>query len=291
MLNSRYAPVIALGALGVVLVLVLGWFLAISPQIRATGELATQQQAIEANTAQLQAESAKIDEYAALLEADPSVPESVAVNAPPVLDVPGFRTRVWEALGGSRSELVSFEMDATQVVEGWVTDPQMLVSTQVAALFQTAPVPDPREAPAPQPTASPAAGDGTTTTPSATGWSPAVKVLVEEGSLTGRLLLVPVTIAIAGTPVEAHEFLNRMADPDAQLFQVYSVDQVARHDSGAPILGVADPAEGDVVTTISGALYVLNPSGIPADDGEVTDTKGSNGAFERAPEAPAQAGA
>lgn len=293
MLNSRYAPVVALGALGVLLVLVLGWFLAISPQIRATSELATQQQAIEANTVQLNAEAAKIDEYAALIEANPDVPLSIALNAPSSLDVPAFRNRLSQGLRDSRAELVSLEFGATAVVDGWVTSPQMLVSTQVASLFQTAPIVDPRIESVPVATASPAAGEESATTGATTsgGWSPAVTPVTEEGALTGRLLMVPVTVSIAGSPAEAHRFMTRMSDPTAQLFQVYTVDQQARQADGAPLLGVKDAADGDVVTTISGALYVLNPSGVPFDEGELADVDGRDGAFDEVGPAPAQPGA
>lgn len=290
MLSSRYAPVVALGALGVVLVLVLGWFLAVSPQNSARSDLATQRAEVETNTQQIQLQSAKLDEFAQLLEADTAVADAIALNAPSTVDLSAFRTRVWDALNSSRSELVRIETAGSQAIEGWTVAPTLLTSTQVAALFQTGPVGEPGIAPAPEATATPAAGvDATPGT--ASGWQPAVTASTEEASVAGNIQMIPITISIAGTPEEAHNFVAAMADANQQLFQVYAVTQEARQSDGSPIPGVADPRDGDVLTTIVGGLYVLNPTGEAIDEGTLEEVRPGNGAFNEPGGAPSQRGA
>jgi len=292
MLSSRYAPVVALGALGVVLVLVLGWFLAVSPQNSARGDLAAQTAEVEANTQQIQLQSAKLDEFAELLAADTSVADSIALNAPATINLGAFRARVWDALSSSRAELVKIETAGSQEVEGWVVAPTLLTSTQVAALFQTGPIAEVGDAPTPEATSATDPEGGASATPgTASGWTPAVTASTEEAPVAGSIMMIPFTISIAGTAEEAHNFVAGMSDADQQLFQVYGVTQEARQSDGSPIAGVSDPSDGDVLTTIVGGLYLLNPTGEAIDEEALEEVRPGNGAFNEVGAAPAQSGA
>lgn len=292
MLSSRYAPVVALGALGVVLVLVLGWFLAVSPQNSARSNLVTQTADVEANTQQIELQSAKLDQFVELLAADTSVADSIALNAPASVDLSAFRARVWDALNASRSELVRIETAGSQEIEGWVVPPTLLTSTQVAALFQTGPVAEPGTVSTPEATSTPAADGNASATPgTAGGWTPAVTATTQEGPVAGNILMIPITISIAGTAEEAYRFVAGMSDPDQQLFQVYAVTQEARQSDDAPIPGVADPRDGDVLTTVVGGLYLLNPTGEAIDEDALEEVRPGNGAFNEPGAAPSQRGA
>lgn len=289
MLNSRYAPVIALGVLGAVVVLLLGWFLAVNPQKSKAAELDRLTSDVETNTQQVALQSAKIDEYAGILAADESVASSIALNAPGSPDLHAFRTRVWAAVVSSKVEIVAFDMLGSQAVDGWITEPKSLVSTQVATLFQTGPVTVAEAGSTPAPSASPAAGGTTTTVPG--GWAPAVTAATTEGAVAGNIQMLPFTITVSGTAKETYDFLKALSNPEETLFQVFGIKQEARQSDSAPITGISDAADGDVQSFVSGALYVLNPTGAPADQGELVDVTPGNDGFIEPGEAPAQPGA
>lgn len=290
-LNSRYAPIIALGVLGVVVVLMLGYFLAVKPQIDSAVRIASQTQDVEANTVQIEQASAKIDQFAELLAQDSGVAESIAVNAPSQVDVPAFRDRLWAALGASGVEVIDLNQANSVAVDGWVTDARFLVSTQVAGLFQTGPKAAGAAQPAPAATAS---TDGTSTTnASSGGWTPVVKPVTGENPVAANITMVTFTITVTGTPTESHNFFGAMSNPADQLFQVYSVTQEARQSDDSPIPGVSDPQDGNVITTITGALYFLGATGITdeSSDGDVPVLGPVDGGFNEIGPAGTQPGA
>lgn len=289
MLNSRYAPVIALGVLGAVVVLLLGWFLAVNPQKSKAAELDKLTSDVETNTQQVALQSAKIDEYASILAADESVASSIALNAPETPDLTAFRARVWTSLIASKAELVGIEMAGSQEIEGWITEPKTLVSSQVAALFQTGPVTVADAGSNPAPSPSPEAGGSAVS--NSDGWTPAVTAATTEGAVAGNIQMIPFTITIAGTAQESYDFLKAISHPDDPLFQVFGIKQEARQSTSAPLNGVSDARDGDVQSFISGALYVLNPTGAPADQGELVDVTPGNDGFIEPGDAPAQPGA
>ncbi|WP_062293372.1 hypothetical protein [Demequina phytophila] len=289
MLNSRYAPIVMLTVLGIIAIGLLAWFLAIKPQFDKASDLRAQTDAVVANTSQIDAQSAKLDEYAALLAEDSEIESAVALNAPSAIDIDGLRNRVWAALKSSKAELVSFEQQQSSAVDGWLADSSGLVSTQVAALFSTGPVgatapAETATTDAPDPTATQAA----TTTTTSTGWTPAVTAVVTDGPFAGDIQMVPFTIDMVGNPEEIRKFIDAMQDPKDQLFQIYEYSLLARPAGSAPIPGVHDPDDGDVHATITAAVYVLNPDMTVVDEEKLTKPNPDNDAFSEKSEAKEQ---
>ncbi|GMA33806.1 hypothetical protein [Demequina litorisediminis] len=60
MLNSKYAPIVALTALGIIVVLVLGWFLAVKPQVDETAAFSADEDLVRTNITTIEADSAAI---------------------------------------------------------------------------------------------------------------------------------------------------------------------------------------------------------------------------------------
>ncbi|MDN4486704.1 hypothetical protein QQX10_00820 [Demequina sp. SYSU T00039] len=273
MLNSRYAPVVALTALAVIVIGLLGWFLAISPQLSKAGDLASTADQVRANTEQVSLASAKIDQYAALLAEESDVPDQIAANAPSRLDRDAFRTRLWDGIDDSGLNIISYEMDTSRLVEGWVIEASALTSNQVASLFQTGPVSiaGAGTQPAPATTAEAATTDAATG-----GWSPVVSPFAGESLIDGTLARVAVTVVVTGSPQETFAFFEAMSAPGDQLFQVHEVTQEARQGDASSITGVEDAEDGDVITTITGDLFVLDAEVFPVDEGEL-ETVSPNG--------------
>ncbi|WP_062520524.1 hypothetical protein [Demequina silvatica] len=289
MLNSRYAPIVMLTVLGIIAIGLLAWFLAIKPQFDKASDLRAQTDAVVANTSQIDAQSAKLDEYAALLAEDSEIETSIALNAPSAVDVNGLRDRVWSALKTSKAELVSIEQQQSSTVDGWLADPSGLVSTQVAALFSTGPVgATATEAASTTEAPDPTATQEATTTTTTTGWTPAVTAVVTDGPFAGDIRMVPFTIDLVGNPEQIRKFIDSVQDPKDPLFQIYEYTLLARPAGDAPIPGVHDPDDGDVHATITGALYVLNPDLTVVDEEKLTNSAPKEQAFSEKSEAKEQ---
>ncbi|WP_062464591.1 hypothetical protein [Demequina soli] len=296
MLNSRYAPVIALAVLGIVLVAVLGWFLAIKPQFDERDSLKSQTATIRGNIDQVNMASAKIDEYAAQLQGDDSVAKEIALNAPSELDLPAFRARLWKAFNDTKIELVSYSQGGETLLPPLEVDPSALVASQVAALFQTGPVSAASSVvPDPAATAAATGTDGAadpTAVVGTDGWAPAVTAPTESTLASAQVFKVPFTLVVAGSPQETYDFLAFMSDPDQPVFEVEAITQTARPSGSGTIPGVSDAKDGDVSTTITGSLFVYNPTLELHDQelGKGAKTPGES-AFHKPPNSPAQPGA
>ncbi|MDN4473348.1 hypothetical protein [Demequina zhanjiangensis] len=250
MLNSRYAPVAALAVLGIVLVAVIGWFLAIQPQIEGAAEAATEAESIRSNTAVIEGNSARLDEYQTLLDADDTIAAAIDLNAPSRFDVEGFRTRVLAALDGTNVALISVSLEEGESVDGWELEPGILVSNQVAQLFTTGPIGVSSDTPQAAPST---AADGTVVTPPGT-WTAVVTPRGGEASVTGDIRRVEVVFEIVGNATQVDRFVTAMADPEQQLFQVYEVTQTS--GTTDDILEDRTGTDNDILATITGALYI-----------------------------------
>jgi len=280
MLSSRYAPVVALAALGVVLVLLLGWFLAIKPQLSAADTASKQAAEVRANTELIEASSHKLDEYAALLAADETTAASIALNAPSRVDVAAFRDRVLRVVEASGVALVSINQLDGRALDGWEADPAALVSNQVANLFSTGPtvvVADGASSPGEAPTPTPAA----TAAPSAPavdgGWAPVVVPITEPGPVAGDVRMVEVQFELVGTPSQIGQFMAALMDPEAQLFQVFSVTQTAGPSSD--LLDGRTIGDTDIAATVVGALYVHGADLSIIDEEALGEARASDDAF------------
>lgn len=263
MLNSRYAPVVALAVLGIVLVAVIGWFVGVKPQLDSASDLRSQEDAIRANVESVEAAASRLDEYAAALDADTTIAEAIGLHAPSRLDLPGFRTRLSQAIVDSDLELVSLNSGNGVRVTGWEADSASLVSNAVAGLFSQGPV---------------AASEDPNSAQST--WAPAVTASAETTAVSGDIRMVIFELQVAGSPEETYEFLKAMQVTDDQLFQVYDVNLESRPSGASSINGVADPDDGDVLTTITAALYVHNPDTAVLDEVETSDGEPIDDAFE-----------
>ncbi|WP_062133648.1 hypothetical protein [Demequina aestuarii] len=244
MLSSRYAPIVALTVLAVIIVGALGWFLAIKPQVDDRGDIASTTDEVRANTEAIALASAQIDSFAAALEETTDYSGAIALNAPSTFDMQAIRARIASAISSAGAEVVTVEQATSTDVEGWEMPSGSLESDRVAALFQTGPV-----------------------HPEATEevFTPAVTpVSTDEGG--AQIWAVPVMVTVAGGSQEVLDVLDILEDPDQQIFQVHTVEFTARPDTSSSIAGVSDPATGDAILEFSGFFYLHEP------DLEIVDT-------------------
>ncbi|WP_062377992.1 hypothetical protein [Demequina pelophila] len=278
----------ALSALGVVAVLLLGWFFGVKPQLDEAGEFDRQTAAIEANTEQVNAKSALLDEWEVKLADADQTAQVVSLHAPARLNVPALRDRLWAGLEESRVELVSYGQSTGSQIDGWEAESGTLAADEVAALFQLGPVASTQTAS----TAGDAAAEGENAAAVPSGWTPVVAATSTTGPVVSDLRAVEYELNVVGTPEETHRFLEYLADSNQPLFQVYSVLQVARAGSSGAIAGVSDAQDGDVQTTIRALMYVLDADTSILDEslGEPASVP-TESVFRGVPNSPAQPGA
>lgn len=270
-MRSKYAPIAALAALAIIVVLAIGWFLLIKPQLAQASDLHASKDEVEASTAKVQTATKRLDRYAEDLAALAPLDEALVLNAPPTFDVEQVRDRVIEAARSAKVGIASMALESTLSVDGWVVQASERPSTSVAKLFQDEPfVPD-DEISVPE------------------GWeeyTPPLKVPGGEASVVDGMYAVPVEVSVAGSYERMARFLRALSDPDEQLFLVASIEVNARNEGSSEIPSIASAQDGDVIMTLTGHLYLLDPSGLIADEavgGSVSPAKPSP--FE--PSAPA----
>jgi len=263
--KSKYAPIMALTVLVILVILALGWFLAIRPQLTKASEIRSTTDSVQSNTAQIQTGTAKIKQYEADLAALEPLDETLALNLPNRLDVEGYRTRILAAIDRAKVEIVSLELGGSYAVDGWEVEPQTRVSNSIARLFQTAPVGQPADATVPDPAATPAEGEQPGVAPGA--YSPIVTPDTVPGPIVDELWAVPVSLQFAGTYAEMAKLFSELSDPQSQLFLITDVRVSARNGDSSPIAGVSDAEDGDVLVSLQGVFYLLYPSTEIVDDG------------------------
>ncbi|MFW7415189.1 hypothetical protein [Demequina sp. SO4-18] len=270
MLNSRYAPIVAITVVLILILVALGWFLAIKPQVDEASRVSGLVDEVETNIAAIDATSARLDEYQATLDALPDLTEPIAQNAPSVWDMPSFRARLDSAIKDAGLEIVTYEEGGETAVEGWPQEPAGLMSTQVATLFQTGPVhlPEGEEYTAPA--------------------APVGEAAAVADGITG----ITLSFSLAGTPSEMLDFFQQIQDPEAPLFQVYDVTETARPEESSSLSGVSDASDGDLTIDISGFVYMLNPDPTIIDEEVLEDASlGGESPFTAIEDAPDQPGA
>lgn len=258
MLNSRYAPVVALAVLAIILVVVLGWFLAIKPQLDERTELRETSAEVVSNTDQINNEATRLAQYESELEALPDYSSLIATHSPEGFEVDYVRARLTEAIRGGEAEIFSLEHGVLTEIEGWTLPADTLPSAHIARLFQTGPVHVPEDEPE---------------------FEPAVAVASEAD--TARVFYgIPVTVGIAGAAPELLRVLELLEDPDEQLFQLYSLEFEQRPE-GSPIIdGVSDPVDGDATLVFTGFFYLEGVAQELTDQGEIGEIPlGDSGPF------------
>jgi hypothetical protein len=292
MLNSKYAPIVALAVVGILIIAALGWFLAISPQFAAASDLNDDKTAVEDNTSLIEASSDKLDEYQAEADALPSNAQAIELNTPTTFDLQGFRARWSKAVTESKVEVVSTGQDVAIELEGWTAEPSQLVSNIVATLFATGPITVAAKADSAADPAADAAANADSATAKATGWAPIVEPSTESLPVAQGLVMIPLTLEVTGTPAEVNKFFGLIANPDDPIYQVYNVTLEARQSDAPTINGVADAKDGDVIATVTGAMYLLNADTTVVDETELVPvTPGKTSSFIEPDDAPDQPGA
>ncbi len=250
-MRSKYAPIAALAALAIIVVLALGWFILIKPQLAEASAFRSAKEDVEASTAKVQTATARLERYSNDLAALAPLEESLAVNAPSSFDVEQARTRIIEAARTAHVGIASMGVEATVGVEGWVVKASERPSTSVAKLFQDLPV-VPRE--------------GVTVPDAWKEYLPPLEVPGGESSVVAGMYAVPVEVEVVGSYDRMAAFLRALSDPDEQLLLIASLEVVARNEGASEIPTIASAKDGDVILTLTGHMYLLDPTGAIEDE-------------------------
>lgn len=241
MLNSKYAPIVALTVLGVLLVLGLGYMFGIKPRSQAAAELMDRESDVRDNITLIEQDTAAITAARDSLAQVEDVTPLIEVNAPSVDGVREFQQRVTEAIDASGSEAVEVGVSATGVVDFWTVSSALRPSTALATHFASAPLPR-------------TAGDLNYQTP----YAPVVTAPTDGAVSTDKLEFVTVVIKVKGTADEAARLISTLTTPEDRLFLVSQITTQAMSAKDSPLAGVSDFRDGDQVTTITGNVYVFN---------------------------------
>jgi len=245
-MNSRYAPIAALTALAVIVVLALGWFLAIKPKFNDAAALQAKAEEVETNTAMITTQTAKLAKYQTDLEALAPLDDLITANAPTTLDIQAYRARIFTAAKSADVTLTEIALSGSGVVAGWEIDPAARPSTSIAKLFATGPV----------------VPEGTTSE-----YQAPVTQAPPQGAVVTDLTQVPVEITITGSYANAMKFLRILGKEDQQLFLVSDVQIDARPQGSSEIPGAPDAEDGDIIVSFTGFFYLLHPDSTVVDDG------------------------
>lgn len=258
-MNSKYAPVVVLTVLGMVVVLALGWLLLISPVRGDVSDLHAKRDEVDQNALLVRTQTAKLVKYADDAAADSDAPAELALNVPSTVDVAAQRARIMTAARGAGVEIASMGLEPSFAVGGWELPRTNLDSTAIAKLFQTGPVQG--------------------TLPAGQAYVPAVSASTETGPLVTSLYGVTVDMRVVGTYAELQKFIASLQDPTQQLFLLHDLEFTARNATGEKIEGVSDPADGGVILSVKGDLFYLSPDLTFNDDGVIEPTPASGSPF------------
>jgi len=264
-MNSKYAPIAALTVLLILVIVALGWFLAIKPRLAEAADIRTQTEEVDQNITQIQLATSKLTEYEQNFAALPSIDETVALNLPSRLDMTRVRERITDAAEGAKVTLIELSTDASYPVDGWEMPANARVSYSIAQLFSKGPVhaPASQGESAPAPTPAPAEGEQPTNPGE---YQPVVTADAKPGPVVTSMQGVPIKIRVAGSYDQVVAFLRELASPGQQLFLIYQLEQDARNAGESSEPGVPDPKDGDVMMTLTGAFYLLNVDSSVVDD-------------------------
>lgn len=240
MLNSRYAPTVALTALLILIVGALGYFLAIKPKASDTISLVDRESAVRANIAVIEADSAELDTMSQALRDAPELTDAITLNAPTRDGLFDFMNRVSLTVIDSKVEISELSVGEVVPVDGWTVPAALRPSSAVAQNFAAGPLPR-----------QPGEPGGNVV------YAPVVALPVDGVPAVTDLLSVSVSVVVKGRPEETVDFVRRLTSPDSRIFIVRSVTQEAKQEEDARLAGVSEFTNGDVLTTIEGTLFML----------------------------------
>lgn len=254
MLNSKFAPVVALTLLAVVFILALGYFFAVKPQLDEASSLSSREALVRNNIAAIEADSASLNQRRTEIDTAPDLAEVTNLNAPSSLDLPKFLSRVGKAARSSKVEIRDATLEGVSAVEAWTVDPALRPSGAVAALFQTLGTPR-------------LPGEPNFGTP----FEPVVTPAVEGGTNSGNLTQVDFSVGVKGRPEEVLKFLAVLAAEDQRLFLVYDIEELTKQSTDSASPGLAAYLDGDMELTVRGSLFLLDPDYSIVDEAKLGD--------------------
>ncbi len=234
------------------IVAALGFFLGIKPQLDGVAQASDRQDDVKANIDEINADSQKIDDAAAQLALAPDLSGATALNAPVTMNLAEFERRLDQAIVSSLTEVVSVTIGSPGEVVAWTLDAAALPSAGVAGYFETGPLPRLEGEP-----------------PLAEPYEPVVKPAAADAETGPTIVRMDVEVQVAGQPSEVQALLKTLRDPEQRLFQVFDVREEAKQESDSAETGAAPYSDGDVLTTISGALYLLSPDYTVVDEDQL----------------------
>lgn len=242
MLNSRYAPPIALAVVVGLIVGLLGYFLGIRPTLEEATTVFDREKQVRANIEVIRADSAQIDEAAKTLAASDDQSSAIELNAPPVLNLPDFQKRLVASVRSSAVEIDVVSVSSPVLVEPLIVDSTIRPSQALAQRFQSLGLPrqgsEPVDPALTSPVVSPA-GDGT--------------------AVVDSLYRLEVSFGVKGTPAEVLNFINTLTAPTHRLLLITDVQAVTLQESDLPDIGMGPNADGDLRIRVTGSLFMLDP--------------------------------
>lgn len=242
MLNSKYAPMVALTVLLVIIVGALGYFLAVKPQIDAASDYGDRESVVRSNIDKINEDSAALDQAKVNLASAPELGDLIALNAPQRPELLAFINRVAEAVRASQTEIRSITVEGVSDVERFDSTGVTLPSAALVGRFET--VQTPREP------GEPGAGET---------FTPVVVAPTPDANAVSNLVQVDFVVSVKGQPEEVSNFLSLMQDPDKRLFLPWDLALESRQSSDAQDTGVAPWLDGDATIELKGSLFLLNP--------------------------------
>lgn len=287
MLNSKYAPLVAVTVVVALMILGLGYLFGVKPQIDSRGDYIARKSVVEENTASILDDSAAIDEAKAKLDKAPKLTDSISAVAPSELGLQDFLMFVSESVKSTGVEVAAVTVSGVVPIEPWNLPANTLPSDELALHFQSLPTPR----------LGGEAGFGTVYTPvvpapGAAATDPAADPNAAQSSSSLDLESLSLAFKVKGRPEEVVAFIKTLTS-GTRLFQVTQISTEAKQAKDAPEAGLANFKNGDVEMTVSGSIFLLNPdlaydeTNDPTAGGVPTGTS----PFQEPATAPQQAGA
>lgn len=242
MLNSRYAPPIALAVVVAMIIAALGYFLGVKPTLDDVGAIQDRKSEVEKNIKVIEEDSEAIDESAKLLSSTDDPGEVIAFNAPSTVDFAAFQKRLLAAVRATNVEIKTVTASAPVLVEPLVVPPTLRPSTDVASHFESLAL---RRNGSEPKTESPT--------------EPVVKAAGAEDPVVDSLYQVDVSFEVTGSPAEIVGFLKTVTDPTQRLLLVHAVQGEARQKTDTADPGMGPYKDGDLIMKVSSSLFLLDP--------------------------------
>jgi Tfp pilus assembly protein PilO len=212
---------------GIVVIVVLGWVIGISPALTQASEAATQTQSVSSQNSAMRATTAKLQAEFATLPAIDAKLKALQTEFPDSADLDGFLSQLQDLAQSTGVTISTFTASEAAPYGG---------AAAVPAAAASKPAASPGASPSPSPSPTPSAGA------SAPAAAPVGKQ--PSASLVQRLFTIPVVIGITGSTQQIMAFTNASQLND-RFFLATDVTLVKGTSSG--------PSSG----TLTGSVFVV----------------------------------